>query len=255
MTEARHHGVPKPERSEGMGERHGVPKPERSEGMGERQGVSGPDSAERARDRFDAASVAAKYPAAYGNKHRDRRERRALERALGAIPAGSSVLDLPCGTGRLTGILLERGYRVTGADSSPNMVGRARSLWAAPAPQVPFEVQDALKTSYADGAFDSAVCNRLFHHFLEAATRRAALAELKRITKGALVVSFFNLNSLGAWSRRFRYALRGRTITDRVAILPSTLRADCEAVGLRLERVILARPLLSQNSYAVIGRG
>jgi ubiquinone/menaquinone biosynthesis C-methylase UbiE len=220
-----------------------------------RQGISEPDSAERARERFDEASVAAKYPAAYGDSHRDRCERRALEHALDAIPRGSSVLDLPCGTGRLTGILLERGYRVTGADSSPNMVARARSLWRESAQEVAFEVQDALKTTYPDGAFDAVVCNRLFHHFLEASTRRAALAELKRVSRGAIVVSFFNLASIGAWSRRLRYALKGRTITDRVAILPSTLRLDCAATGLSLARVVLARPLLSQQSYAVVTRG
>jgi SAM-dependent methyltransferase len=210
------------------------------------------DSAARARDRFDTERSAAKYPAAYGDGHRDRCERRALERALAAIPRGAEVLDLPCGTGRLTGILLDRGYVVTGADSSPAMVERARSLWAGH--PVTFEVQNALGTSYQDGRFDAVVCNRLFHHFLEEETRRKALAELKRITRGPLVVSFFNLASLGAWSRRIRYALQGRTITDRVAISASTLARDCEASGLRLEQVVLSRPLLAQQAYAVAVR-
>jgi SAM-dependent methyltransferase len=214
--------------------------------------MTAPDSAARAKERFDVENVAAKYPSAYGEGHRDRCERRALERALDAIPRGASVLDIPCGTGRLTGILLARGYRVTGADTSPAMVSRAAALHAGE--PVAFEVRDALKTGYEDGRFDAVVCNRLFHHFLEEATRRAALAELRRISKGALVVSFFNLVSLGAWSRRIRYAVRGRTITDRVAILPSTLARDCDATGLRLERVFVARPLLSQNTYAVIVR-
>jgi SAM-dependent methyltransferase len=219
-----------------------------------RQGIHEPDSAARARERFDTSRVAGKYPASYTDSHRDRCEKKALERALEAIPGGASVLDLPCGTGRLTGILLDRGYRVTGADSSPAMVARAQGLWAEAAPQVRFDVQDALKTTYQDGAFDGVVCNRLFHHFLEPSVRRATLAELKRITKGAIVASFFNLNSLGAWSRRIRYALQGREITDRIAILPATFRADCEAAGLTLKQVILTRPLLAQQCYAVITR-
>lgn len=219
-----------------------------------RQGSHEPDSASRARDRFDTTQVAGKYPTAYTDSHRDRCEKRALERALDAIPRGASVLDLPCGTGRLTGILLDRGYRVTGADSSPAMVARAQGLWSTTAPQVRFEVRDALNTTYADGAFDGVVCNRLFHHFLEPGVRRAALAELKRVTKGAIVVSFFNLNSLGAWSRKIRYALQGREIKDRIAISPATFRADCEAVGLTLKEVVLARPLLAQQCYAVITR-
>jgi SAM-dependent methyltransferase len=220
-----------------------------------RQEIHESDSAARARERFDTADVAGKYPAAYADSHRDRCERRALERALDAIPKEASVLDLPCGTGRLTGILLERGYRVTGADSSPAMVTRAQELWSGPAPQVRFEVRDALHTGYADGAFDAVVCNRLFHHFLEPGVRRAALAELKRISKGAIVASFFNLNSLGAWSRKIRYALQGRKIKDRIAILPRTFREDCEAVGLSLREVVLVRPLMAQQCYAVITRG
>jgi hypothetical protein len=75
-----------------------------------------------------------------------------------------------------------------------------------------------------------------------------------RVAKSTLVVSFFNLASPGAWTRRIRYALRRRRITDRVAIPVSALRRDCEAAGLRLERVVRARPLLSQQSYAVISR-
>jgi SAM-dependent methyltransferase len=213
----------------------------------------GNDSATRAIDRFDTARSAAKYPAAYGTKHRDVCEKRALERALGVIPRGASVLDLPCGTGRLTGILLDRGYRVTGADSSPNMVDRARSLWAGH--PVVWDVQNALHTSYADGEFDAVVSNRLFHHFIEESVRRRALAEFARIAKGPLVVSFFNLASLGAWSRRIRYAIRGQEITDRVAIPVSAVRADCEALGLLLERVVLSRPFLAQQAYAVITRG
>jgi SAM-dependent methyltransferase len=213
-----------------------------------------PDSAARARERFDAVDKAARYPSAYGRGHRDRRERRALLRALEAIPPSSSVLDIPCGTGRLTGILLERGYRVTGADSSPAMVERARAEWSGATPDVPFEVQDVLRTTYPEGRFDAVVCNRLFHHFVEAATRRAALAELRRIATGPLIVSFFNLASVGAWTRRIRYAVQGRTITDRVAIGARTLAADCDAAGLRLARVILSRPLLAQQCYAVIVR-
>jgi ubiquinone/menaquinone biosynthesis C-methylase UbiE len=212
------------------------------------------DSAARAKERFGDANVAAEYPAAYTDKYRDRRERRALERALAIIPKGASVLDLPCGTGRLTGILLERGYQVTGADSSAAMVARAKSLWSSHRPEVPFEVQDALATTYRDGEFDAVVCNRLFHHFLEESTRRKALAELMRLSKGPIVVSFFNAMSLGAWTRRIRYRLQGREITDRVAIPVSAMRADCESVGLELKDVFLARPLLSQQSFAVVTR-
>ncbi|MEU9478300.1 class I SAM-dependent methyltransferase [Streptomyces sp. NPDC048191] len=42
----------------------------------------------------------------------------------------ADVLDLGCGTGSLSLLAAERGHRVTGVDSSPEMVGRARAKLA-----------------------------------------------------------------------------------------------------------------------------
>ena len=42
-------------------------------------------------------------------------------------PGVTPALDFGCGTGRVTGTLLERGYRVTGYDLSPGMVAQAHA--------------------------------------------------------------------------------------------------------------------------------
>lgn len=41
-----------------------------------------------------------------------------------AVPAGGSILELGCGTGRMTRQLLARGYRVTAVDESEEMLAR-----------------------------------------------------------------------------------------------------------------------------------
>jgi len=48
--------------------------------------------------------------------------RNELELLAEHLPAGCSVLDLGCGTGRLTRPLLEKGHAVTAVDNSPEML-------------------------------------------------------------------------------------------------------------------------------------
>jgi SAM-dependent methyltransferase len=45
-------------------------------------------------------------------------------RVAQAVPAGASILELGCGTGRITRQLLRLGYRVTAVDESPGMLAR-----------------------------------------------------------------------------------------------------------------------------------
>ncbi|MFJ4470446.1 class I SAM-dependent methyltransferase [Streptomyces sp. NPDC089424] len=48
------------------------------------------------------------------------------EVVAGVVPAGSHILELGCGVGRMTHPLLERGYTVTAVDESPDMLERVR---------------------------------------------------------------------------------------------------------------------------------
>jgi SAM-dependent methyltransferase len=45
-----------------------------------------------------------------------------------AVPAGSSVLELGCGTGRISAALAELGHRVVGVDASAEMLARCRGI-------------------------------------------------------------------------------------------------------------------------------
>lgn len=199
----------------------------------------GQNSHEAAIFRFDQAVVAEKYPAQFGNGWRDRREVRSICRALGGVSSGSHVLDLPCGAGRLLDILVSRGYRVTCADCSEHMTRMASRRWEAIRPSSPlsvtepeFVVRDVMRTGYPDGHFDAVVCNRLFHHFRESDVRIRALQELRRVSRGAVIVSFFNAFALGAAQFHLKHAFRRSLPIDRIPIPAWSFLNDVRRAGL-----------------------
>jgi demethylmenaquinone methyltransferase/2-methoxy-6-polyprenyl-1,4-benzoquinol methylase len=74
-------------------------------------------------------------------------------RAVGmlALPTGSVVLDLACGTGALCRELERAGHRPFGFDFSPGMLSRART-------ESPLVRADILALPVADGAADGVTC-------------------------------------------------------------------------------------------------
>lgn len=55
------------------------------------------------------------------------------------VPSGARLLDVCCGSGHVTGELVQRGYRVVGIDSSSELIALARTAL----PEVDFRIQDA----------------------------------------------------------------------------------------------------------------
>lgn len=178
--------------------------------------------------------------------------------ALQSLPPGSQILDLPCGSGRLTRLLIEQGFRVTAADVSEPMLNIARSnipVRRSPKEkafsEVAFDRRDVMQTGYADKQFDAVICNRLFHHFTESDTRLRALQELRRISRGSVIISFFNVFALDAAYRRMRDILLRRTPRDRIPISYKVFNAELRAAGLRVQKRIAVRWGISPHWYVV----
>jgi ubiquinone/menaquinone biosynthesis C-methylase UbiE len=214
-----------------------------------------------AKERFSRQKLANKYPSEYGRGWRDRREKACILKCLEAIPAGSRVLDLPCGTGRLTRVLVERGYRVTAADVSEAMLAHARDNYEAyqeqkggKAQNVQFEVRDVLSTGFNNDQFDGISCIRLFHHFDEAETRRRALKELRRICCGPIVVTFLNSFALDRLSLWLKHKIRRKPRTSQLPIPFSTFAADIDAAGLKIDKKMAAHWGISSRWFLVLSR-
>ena len=113
-----------------------------------------------------------------------------VERFQPWIPAGSAVLELGCGVGRITRVLLARGYRVTAVDNSPEMLAHVPSQ----ASKVCADIEVlALGTTFDAVIFASCLIN-----IPDAAIRAAQLAKCRDHLKpdGHLVFERYDPNWL-----------------------------------------------------------
>jgi SAM-dependent methyltransferase len=98
---------------------------------------------------------------------------------LGLGPA-ERVLDVACGTGNLSLPAARAGALVAGIDIAPNLIAQAQAASAAEGLRIVFEVGDAERLPYENGAFDTVVS--MFGVMFTARPERAA-AELLRVTR------------------------------------------------------------------------
>lgn len=116
------------------------------------------------------------------------------------------VLDVGCGTGRLLEKAAERwdGVRMTGIDTSAEMIGEARRKHDGDARFV-FKQGDASALPLESGSFDAVVSTMSFHHWRDQA---AGIREVARVLRpgGLFVLADVDwpfpalLRSLVAWT-------------------------------------------------------
>jgi len=173
---------------------------------------------------------------------------RALARALAGLQPGALVLDVPCGTGILTGFLAGRGARVVGTDISPAMLGVAQEDGGA----LGHVLADLEQPPYRPDSFDAVVCNRFLMH-LPASARPRVLATLATLARGPLVATLCHPYTFKSFGRAFRRAL-GASVKRSPRLTRRMLAAEVAAAGLHLERVIPVAPILSEVWVVVLRR-
>jgi SAM-dependent methyltransferase len=216
-------------------------------------------SVQRVISRFGTKHKAQQYASGLVGTATDRREKKCIAKALENVSRGTSVLDLPCGNGRLLPLLKKLGYKVTAADSSVHMVAMARHYMGPLGENCidetdEFQVANILQTDFENDFFDAVVCNRLFHHFPKAEVRQQALKELRRICKGPIVVSFFCNLAYDALTFFLKNKIGHKQPNDRIPISCNTFAEDAQEAGLVVEKWIPMRPLISRQWYAVLKR-
>lgn len=109
---------------------------------------------------------------------------------------GGSVLDVATGTGLVAAVLLDRGYRVTGVDQSPEMLARGRARFGE---RVELVESSAEALPFPDASFDHLTFTYLLRYVDDPA---ATLVELARVVRpgGVMAMLEFGLPR-GVWRR------------------------------------------------------
>lgn len=161
---------------------------------------------------YQDTAIASSYDAerfcSFSGRRGDRKEKNAYTRLLDQIGTTDRVLDVPCGTGRITELLLQRGQQVTGCDISPQMLKQAGLKLSTFGDKVNLLPGDIKHLPFEDGSFDLVSCVRLFGHF-PSADRIVTLRELSRVSSRWVLIQYFFETSLTRLKRRIkRHLLR-----------------------------------------------
>jgi ubiquinone/menaquinone biosynthesis C-methylase UbiE len=181
----------------------------------------------------------------------DQTEKKCIESLMRAVPAGSVVLDVPCGAGRFHPMLKTAGHRVLAADISSEMLDLARAAGLADE----YFLADAENIGLPEKSVDGVFCIRLFHHIAAPEMRRRIFKEFARVAKGWVLVSFYHSNCL----KRFKKLIRGKPSSGEHVSF-SALRAEAAAAGLRVAKTAAVARYLKPQWFALfkvqqVGRG
>lgn len=118
---------------------------------------------------------------------RDLKTKRAIIKALDRLDGVEHVLDLPCGTGRLTRLLMDAGYTYTGSDISQEMIDVAIEK-VGEDQRDRFVQANAEELPFDDRSFDCVVCVRFLGR-IPPGPRLTILKELHRVSRKFLLTA------------------------------------------------------------------
>ncbi len=147
-----------------------------------------------------------------------------------AIPAGSRVLDVACGTGNVALPLARSGAVVTGVDIAPNLLAQARERATQEQLAITFDEGDAEQLPYADGSFDAVVT---MFGAMFAPRPEIVASELARVLRPGGLLGMANWNPASFSGQMFQVS--GRHVPGPPGLPAPVLWGDDATVRARLE--------------------
>lgn len=116
-------------------------------------------------------------------------EQRAVERVLKFVDSGSTIADIPCGTGRWWRLLKKKANSIVALDLSPAMVEKASGLATSLGGDISVENGDAEQLDLANDSVDYVFSYALFKH-LPIPVQYKVLLEFSRVCRKGVIVSY-----------------------------------------------------------------
>ncbi|MCJ7582946.1 MAG: class I SAM-dependent methyltransferase, partial [Candidatus Aminicenantes bacterium] len=181
------------------------------------------------------------------------REQKILKKIFDKVGVLSGLaLDLPCGYGRFSAFLLDKGFGLINCDISLAMVERANENtgWMSLRAQrgnltTTSPRNDILSGAVADATaglpfkgdvFSLVFSLRFFHHVHHSEDRRKILNEYARVSSGWVVLSYYQSNALHKIQRKFRRQIK-KTPTRIKMISRQKFQSQAEEAGFEVVSV------------------
>jgi ubiquinone/menaquinone biosynthesis C-methylase UbiE len=172
-------------------------------------------------------------------------ERRAFRKGLSHCSKGNLFLDLACGTGRFTRILIEEGHKVVGADISMSMI-REASKKISGNNIIGFVCCDAEDLPFKDKVFGNLSTIRFLNHLTQSA-RIKVLKEASRVTREKIIAAYFNPYTF----QGFRRWITGYIHRDLDNCLKMSPKMESQAAQLRIDRSYPMLPIISGTTIII----
>jgi len=178
-----------------------------------------------------------------------RRELQLLRRLVGSQGRSATLLDVPCGGGRLSAELEPFTDRLIEADIAEGQLIYGRRRRTPQRPTV-WMTASAFHLPLGDQAIDGTICCRLSHHLPTADERGRLVEELLRVSRRFVVLTFFDHHSLKNAIRRARRPLNGKP--PKMTMTRGQVAALARAHGARLAECPPLSRLASGHRYALL---
>ena len=152
--------------------------------------------------------VAQNYTQRKTGKHNA--EMQLIERAIAQLPSPMKYLDIPCGAGRATILLGQKGNVCMSADIGDGVLEVARQEIEKAGISSEIVKLYIENIDLPDNSIDAPLAFRIFHHFPNDEIRARVVGELCRISSRYVLISYLTPWSFTNIKRRIRAALGGK---------------------------------------------